>query len=229
MRVRTKLKKHQKSFWKVIFSSVSVILVSLFIVHCTRTVASKEYQEPVGMPVATVDQVDQTATDINSIAEASAGKNSIVVNISEQMLYLYAGDNVVVSYPISTSKYGIGSEAGSNKTPLGQHIIVSKIGEGAVEGTIFKSRVNTGKIAVMNAPGAGDLVTTRILWLKGLEPGKNAGGQVDSYNRFIYIHGTAEEKFIGKPASHGCIRMKNTDVVDLFNRVLEDTLVNIIP
>ncbi|OQW91843.1 MAG: hypothetical protein BWK79_16025 [Beggiatoa sp. IS2] len=181
------------------------------------------------MPVATVDQVDQTATDINSIAEASAGKNSIVVNISEQMLYLYAGDNVVVSYPISTSKYGIGSEAGSNKTPLGQHIIVSKIGEGAVEGTIFKSRVNTGKIAVMNAPGAGDLVTTRILWLKGLEPGKNAGGQVDSYNRFIYIHGTAEEKFIGKPASHGCIRMKNTDVVDLFNRVLEDTLVNIIP
>lgn len=146
----------------------------------------------------------------------------IKISISEQKLYLIENGNVVKSYPVSTSKYGIGSREGSNQTPLGRHRIVEKIGDKAPWGTIFKERKNTGK--TINDPGAigpndKDLVTTRIMWLEGLEPGVNKGEGIDSYKRFIYIHGTLEENLIGTPASHGCIRMKNTDVIELFDSV----------
>lgn len=155
-------------------------------------------------------------------------KAKITVNISEQKLYLYAGDDELVkSYPISTSKYGIGSEANSGKTPLGLHSIEDKIGANAPEGTIFKGRKNIGRIANINAE-AGDLVTSRIMWLKGLDIGKNSGPKIDSYKRYIYIHGTAEENKIGQPASHGCIRMLNRDVIELFDMVKKDTQVEII-
>ncbi len=155
-------------------------------------------------------------------------KATIVVDISDQMLYLYesnqaVADNMVKSYPVSTSKYGIGNRAGSNKTPLGRHYIKNKIGDDAPEGMIFKARQPMGRIAEMNAAGVGDLVTSRIMWLKGLEPGKNSGRRIDSYQRYIYIHGTAEEYKIGQPASHGCVRMYNSDVIDLFDRVKEGT------
>jgi len=96
-------------------------------------------------------------------------------------------------------------------------------------GAIFKARQNTGRIAQIltgaDERSTADNVTTRILWLDGLEPGVNKGGNVDSYERYIYIHGTDEEGRLGNPASHGCIRMRNADVIDLFNRVDEDTLV----
>jgi lipoprotein-anchoring transpeptidase ErfK/SrfK len=158
---------------------------------------------------------------------------NIVVDISEQRLYLYEGeeaikDKLIKSYPVSTSKYGIGSQSGSNKTPLGRHRIQNKIGDGAPEGMIFKARRNTGIIAEINGKDRSDFVTTRIMWLKGLEPGKNRGWRIDSYKRYIYIHGTAEEDKIGQPASHGCIRMYNSDVIDLFDRVKQGTEVNII-
>jgi len=152
---------------------------------------------------------------------------TIVVNISEQKLYLHEAGKPIITYPISSSKYGLGSKAGSNKTPLGQHRIVQKIGDGAPEGIIFKGRVNTGFFAEINGKNVGDLVTSRILWLEGLEEGKNKGAGIDSYSRYIYIHGTAEENLIGQPASHGCIRMYNKDVIDLFDRVSEGTLVDI--
>ena len=157
----------------------------------------------------------------------------IVIDISEQQLYLYEGkqaieDNLIKSYPVSSSKYGIGSQAGSNKTPLGQHRIQNKIGDGAPEGMIFKARQNTGIIADINGKDRSDFVTTRIMWLKGLEPGKNRGRRIDSYKRYIYIHGTAEEDKIGQPASHGCIRMYNNEVIDLFERVKEGTRVDIV-
>jgi lipoprotein-anchoring transpeptidase ErfK/SrfK len=158
--------------------------------------------------------------------------NKIIVDISEQKLHLYCnygnGKKEKKTYTISTSKYGIGSEAGSNKTPLGLHKIQDKIGDGAPLNTIFRARRNTGRKAIINKPNSGDLVTTRIMWLKGLEPGKNSGRGIDSYRRYIYIHGTAEENKIGQEASHGCIRMYNTDVIDLFDRVDEGTEVEII-
>jgi lipoprotein-anchoring transpeptidase ErfK/SrfK len=160
-------------------------------------------------------------------------KATLVVDISEQQLYLYEGveiqaDKMIKSYPVSTSKYGIGSQKGSNKTPLGRHRIEKKIGEAAPKNMIFKARQSTGKIAKINMKGASDVITSRIMWLKGLEPGKNAGPGRDSYQRYIYIHGTIEENKIGQPASHGCVRMYNDDVIDLFDRVREGTIVNII-
>jgi hypothetical protein len=174
----------------------------------------------------------QTDTQESMLAEAC-----IIVDISEQQLSLYQSckllanrlveNNFIISYPISTSKYGIGSQARSNKTPLGLHRIEEKIGASAPLGTIFKARQNTGKIAEINQAGAGDLVTTRIMWLKGLEPNKNQGAGIDSYQRYIYIHGTVEENKIGQPASHGCIRMNNRDVIELFEQVKAGTLVDI--
>jgi lipoprotein-anchoring transpeptidase ErfK/SrfK len=161
----------------------------------------------------------------------------IIVDISAQKLSLYQNcklwenklveNNFIISYPVSTSKYGIGNQARSNKTPLGLHRIEEKIGANAPAGMIFKARQSTGKIAEINQAGAGDLVTTRIMWLKGLEPNKNQGAGIDSYQRYVYIHGTVEENKIGQPASHGCIRMNNLDVIGLFDQVKEGTLVDI--
>jgi len=149
----------------------------------------------------------------------------IKVVISKQRLFLKDEDRLLGSYPISTSKYGIGNESGSNKTPLCRHRIVNRLGKNAPLGAIFKCRRNTGKIA--RTCNGGDLITTRILRLEGLEKGVNKGEGIDSFQRCIYIHGTPEEKFIGKPASHGCIRMKNKDIVELFNLVKRNMLVKI--
>jgi len=150
----------------------------------------------------------------------------IKVKISEQKLYLVSGCKLIKDYSVSTSKYGIGNKISSNKTPLGLHRIVSKIGRNACLGTIFKRRRNTGKIARIDK-GRGDIITTRILRLEGLQRGINKGKTIDSFRRCIYIHGTPEEKLIGKPVSHGCIRMKNHDIIELFSLVKRGTLVEI--
>jgi len=153
-------------------------------------------------------------------------KYPVEIKISEQRLYLYLDNKIIRSYPISTSKYGVGNKLGSNKTPLGLHQIVSKIGRNASLGAIFKYRRNTGKIA--RAREGKDLITTRILRLVGLEKGINKGRGIDSFQRCIYIHGTPEEKSIGRQVSHGCIRMKNRDIIEVFNLVKRKTLVSVI-
>ncbi|MFH1397757.1 MAG: L,D-transpeptidase [Candidatus Omnitrophota bacterium] len=142
---------------------------------------------------------------------------AVEIKISEQRLYLYAANKIIKSFPVSTSKYGIGNKSGSNKTPLGLHWIISKIGRNACLGAIFKRRINTRKIASVR--GGGDLITTRILRLAGIEKGVNKGKGIDSFARCIYIHGTPDEDLIGKPASHGCIRLKNRDIIELFDLV----------
>lgn len=156
-------------------------------------------------------------------------KRILVVDATAQRLLLVEQGKAVEEWVISTASKGLGSEKGSDKTPLGVHRIAEKIGDGAPLGTIFKARQNTGEIVdSLTAPDAdskADYVTSRILWLDGMEPGKNKGGDVDSRERYIYIHGTGEEGKLGKPASHGCIRMRNHDVIDLFDRVDKDTLV----
>ena len=114
------------------------------------------------------------------------------------------------------------------KTPLGAHVISEKIGKGAKIGSVFKARKFTGEVVepiTERIDIKEDVITTRILWLDGLEKGRNKGGNVDSKSRYIYIHGTAEEGLIGEPASLGCIRMKNMDVIKLFNRVRKGTQV----
>lgn len=158
-------------------------------------------------------------------------KPVVFVSVKDQTLYLIKNDSLINSYKISTSKYGIGAQKGSNQTPLGVHSISRKFGRGAAKGAIFKARQNTGKIANIITEAKDDkedYVTSRVMWLEGLEPGINKGGNVDSYQRYIYIHGTHEEGLIGGPASHGCIRMLNDDVIELFDLVEEGTFVVII-
>ena len=150
----------------------------------------------------------------------------LVVDISEQRLYLVQNKLVLKSYPISSSKFGEGSIENSFKTPLGMHQIKEKIGEDVEENTIFISRVDTQKKANIikdTFDSDNDFVTSRILWLDGMEEGKNKGQGIDSYDRYIYIHGTQEEGLIGTKASHGCIRMFNNDVIELFKQVQEGT------
>lgn len=134
------------------------------------------------------------------------------ISIRDQRLDLLSGDEVVASYPVSTSRFGLGSEEGSFKTPLGCFRVVEKIGANMPLGTIFRARVPLAPGDPL--PQTEDLITTRILWLDGLEE-HNANTRA----RFIYIHGTKHEEEIGQPASHGCVRMRNVDVADLFDRI----------
>jgi len=137
----------------------------------------------------------------------------IRVHIPTQTLDLLAPDSSLVRrYPISTSQFGTGTEPGSYRTPTGRFIVESKWGEGAEEGEIFVARIGTGRFGLPE--DSSDHVQTRILWLEGVEP-HNA----NTHERYIYIHGTNAEHLLGTPASHGCVRMSNADVVDLFNRV----------
>jgi len=151
--------------------------------------------------------------------------NHIIVKISQQKLYCCSSEEkVLFEYPVSTSSYGIGNKNGSFKTPLGEHSIAQKIGDNCAVNEVFVGRVPQGVLEDLQAKGdtlPEDIITSRILWLQGLEPGVNNGEGIDSYHRYIYIHGTAEEEKIGVPASHGCVRMRNQDVIDLFNQVDE--------
>lgn len=168
------------------------------------------------------------AVNLSFQTSSSDPDSKIHISILDQKLTLYKRGKIFKTYAISSSKYGEGAQQGSGKTPLGKHRIDQKIGAHTPLGTIFKARRNTQKIAEIHTDPVDveeDLVTTRILWLKGLEAGKNLGDGVDSFKRYIYIHGTNEEGLIGKKASHGCIRMKNSDVVELFDQVSEgDTI-----
>ncbi len=157
----------------------------------------------------------------------------ILVLISKQKLYLMKGKEVVKEYPVSTGKNGVGFVDGSFQTPLGVHRICEKIGEGLPIGAVLKGRKFKGEIAEIEKRPVStgkDLITTRILWLEGLEEGKNKGYDgdgrlVDTKKRYIYIHGTNEEGLIGTPTSHGCVRMRNGDIVDLFKAIQNGTFV----
>ena len=127
-------------------------------------------------------------------------------------------------YPISTAAKGLGNQSGSNQTPYGIHRVKQKIGGGQPEGMVFKNREPTGRVFDRTDIGE-DEITSRILWLDGMEDGINKGGHHDSYERYIYIHGTSDEARIGEPVSIGCIRMKNADVIELFDEVLINDLV----
>ena len=129
------------------------------------------------------------------------------------------------SYPVSTAANGMGNRIDSFKTPFGIHRVRQKIGGGAPCGMVFESRQPTGRVASNLDNRERDEITSRILWLDGLENGVNRGGDCDTYSRYIYIHGTSDEKRIGEPVSAGCIRMKNDDVIELFDEVLVNDLV----
>jgi L,D-transpeptidase YbiS len=145
-------------------------------------------------------------------------QNSIHVSVPKQRLSLKKGRKILRTFPISSSSFGLGTEEGSMKTPLGRFRIAEKFGAGLPHETAFKSRKPIRLTPKMLEEA--DLIMSRILWLDGIDP-ENA----NSHERFIYIHGTNHEESIGQPASHGCIRMKNADVAELFDLVEVETRV----
>jgi lipoprotein-anchoring transpeptidase ErfK/SrfK len=140
-------------------------------------------------------------------------QHHIVISLKDQKLALLDGPTLVATYPVSTSKYGVGDWRGSFRTPLGELEIAQKIGDGMPPGTVFKDRRRTGEIVRPNAPGR-DPIVTRIIWLRGREP-QNA----NAFGRDIYIHGTPEERNLGLPVSYGCVRMSSNDVIRLYDMV----------
>ena len=149
-------------------------------------------------------------------------QNSVIVSVKDQKLMLLQNGQRVATYPISTSKYGLGDYWGHMTTPLGCLQVAQKIGDHAPTGAVFRNRRFTGEILKPNAPGR-DPVITRIIWLRGLEQ-KNS----HAFGRCIYIHGTPEEKTIGRPASYGCIRMKSKDVTELYGQLPLGAIVQIV-
>jgi lipoprotein-anchoring transpeptidase ErfK/SrfK len=144
------------------------------------------------------------------------------ISILTQCLTIVKSSNEIRKYTVSTAKNGVGECRGSECTPRGWHSIRAKIGGGLPINSVFVGRRPTGEIYdedLGKRYPQRDWILTRILWLGGLEPGKNRYGEVDTTWRYIYIHGTPDEHLIGLPASHGCIRMNNTDLLDLFDRV----------
>lgn len=154
-------------------------------------------------------------------AQSALPEQWVVISVPDQELLLVRNGETVKRYPVSTSKYGVGDRRGSYRTPLGVLEVASKIGAGAPMGAVFKGRHFTGEVLKPNAPGR-DPIVTRILWLRGLESRNQ-----NAYGRAIYIHGTPEERRIGRPASYGCVRMRSRDVADLFSRISVGTLIKI--
>ncbi len=159
----------------------------------------------------------------------------LLINLEQQILTLYQQDKKIAQYTVSTAKNGIGSQQDSGCTPLGKHIIAEKIGGSAPINAVFIGRVPTGEIYStslgMQYPER-DWILSRILWLSGLEEGINKGsnnqGGCDTYERYIYIHGTPDSEPMGIPCSHGCIRMRSQDVIELFEQVDKGAAVTIV-
>ena len=155
-------------------------------------------------------------------------RKRIEISIAEQSLKLFEGDRCICSYTVSTGLNGIGEKQDSYCTPRGYHVIAEKIGDHCAINTVFVGRRPTGEIYspdLRQSHPDRDWILTRILWLEGTEDGRNQGGDVDSRNRYIYIHGSPDDVDMGKPGSRGCIRMRNNDVIELFDAVEAGTQV----
>ncbi len=151
------------------------------------------------------------------------GPSRVIISVRDQKLMLMGNGAKLATYPVSTSKFGLGDNWGRMTTPLGFLQVAQKIGDHAPVGAVFHNRRFTGEIIKPNAPGR-DPVITRIIWLRGLQ-----ASNAHAFSRCIYIHGTPEEKLIGRPASYGCIRMKSRDVADLYAQVPLGAIVEIVP
>jgi len=145
---------------------------------------------------------------------------SLRVDVAGQRIHFLSDGALVKSWPVSTSKFGVGTQPGSFRTPCGRFRIFRKIGEGALPWAVFKGRVETGEVATPG--GEEDGILTRILWLEGLDE-----DNANTRDRYIYLHGTNQEDLIGTPASHGCIRLRNDDIRELFDMVPEGVAVEI--
>lgn len=156
----------------------------------------------------------------------------IEIDIARQRLALIDAGTVRASYRVSTARNGAGSLKDSECTPLGWHVVRARIGAGLASGAVLVGRRPTGEIwspELHAREPQRDWILSRILWLSGLEPGRNRLGDVDTMQRYIYVHGTPDVEPVGTPGSHGCVRMRNDDIIELFDRVPTGTRVNIVP
>lgn len=202
---------HKKSKY---YFKISIIYL-MFLNSCTTMMNNGTIEINENSILETISSIDSSFDELDSL---------LYVDIKDQNMYLLKKGTIYQAYKISSSYYGTGSKVNSLKTPLGKHEIYKKIGASLPINAILKGRVWNGAIANIITDEIDtdfDHVTSRILWLDGLEIGKNKGPGIDSRSRYIYIHGTAEEGLIGKPASDGCIRMYNSDAIDLFELVEE--------
>lgn len=158
--------------------------------------------------------------------------NRIRIDIPAQLLELFGDDGACIRrYRVSTASRGAGEQKGSYRTPRGRHLVRARIGAGAPLGAVFRGRRPTGEVLTPELAKANperDWILTRILWLSGLEPGRNRLGAVDTMQRYIYIHGTPDSEPMGEPRSIGCVRMRNRDVAELFDLAPVGTLVEIV-
>lgn len=159
---------------------------------------------------------------ITSCGVAPDIEHKVVISVREQKLAVLDKGQLVAIYPVSTSKFGLSDRPGSYGTPLGKLEVAEKIGDNAPPGTVFKNRHRTGEVVGVDSPGR-DPIVTRIIWLRGREP-----GNANAFRRDIYIHGTPEERNIGRPVSYGCIRMRSRDVINVYNIIGRGAEVNII-
>lgn len=192
-----------------------LVLCIILLNSCTTIMIDKGIKYNENKVLRSISLVDASYKDLSAL---------LYVDIEQQNMYLLKKGTILDVYKVSSSYYGTGSVVNSLKTPLGKHEIYKKIGHTLPINAILKGRVWNGSIANIVSDEIDtdfDHVTSRILWLDGLEIGENKGPGVDSRSRYIYIHGTAEEGLIGKPASDGCIRMYNSDVIELFELVDE--------
>nr|VFJ60767.1 MAG: L,D-transpeptidase catalytic domain [Candidatus Kentron sp. DK] len=160
----------------------------------------------------------------------TSNQRLIRISLPEQRLTLWENEGIIAEFPVSTGANGPGEEMGSGRTPRGWHRVRAKIGDSAPVGAVFRGRRPTGDIygrQLAERYPNRDWVLTRILWLSGLEPGRNRLGDVDTMRRYIYIHGCPDDAPMGVPRSHGCIRMRNTDIIALFDQVPPGTPVEI--
>jgi hypothetical protein len=165
-----------------------------------------------------MEQVKETCARLG----IKPGERLLAVRISTATMQFFRGGELVRSYVISTSKRPPSNVKNSLGTPRGLHEIAERIGAGQPPGMVFKARVPTGRHyveALQREPDNDNLVTSRILWLRGLEPGVNRGGDVDTYERYVYIHGTNHDDRIGEPLSAGCVLMRNLDIIALYEEV----------
>ena len=197
----------------IVINSLNFIFLLFIIASCSTLVEDENMNK--NKIIYKIRSIDSNFINLETL---------LFVDIDTQSLLHIKKGTVLKQYSISSSYYGTGSRENSFKTPLGRHEIYKKIGNDLPVNAILKGRVWSGAIAdIIEEPLDTDFdhVTSRILWLDGLEVGKNKGKGIDSRDRYIYIHGTAEEGLIGKPASDGCIRMYNKDVIELFDLVDE--------
>lgn len=208
---------------QIILLSISIILLSNL-----ELMAATEKTKPQNVAVSLAEKASQNKRidGWRRAAEkrgmSSNGYLALIMTQNQRMILLHP-DGTPKEYVISTSKFGVGNIENSNKTPLGWHRVNERIGHGRPVGAVFSSRAFTGKViprAQLTRAASEDMVLTRILWLEGLEPGKNSGKGIDSHDRCIYIHGTNQEQLLGQPSSHGCIRMFNEDVIELFEMTM---------